>query len=326
MKTPCSLPVLIVALILALTYPSCGETPAQQFPKQVLDARQLDAQGRSAEALAILEPLLREAPMAWSDDVRGIALNVLGSIYRDQDRYSQARRCYEESIHILSALPDEQRETASAINNLGGVEELSGQLDAAKALRLRALHLYEKTGNRAGIALASSNLTNIALKQGNLSSARKWMNKALDQLPRTVDIDQDNLAAIFTVKGALTRSEGNFAEAIKAYQHAIELMTQAWGPDCPKLGSVYSLRAEAYGLSENYRQAQSDFQKALDLLKAGGQRSRSYLLAEMAYASMLQASGAQLEATRLKTEAQTALENLRRVQCNGCTITAESFR
>ncbi|HMG03655.1 MAG TPA: tetratricopeptide repeat protein [Edaphobacter sp.] len=326
MNPPCSLPVLIAALILALTYPACGETPGQQFPKQVLDARQLDELGRSAEALAILEPLMHEAATAWSEDVRGIALNVLGSIYRDLDRYSQARHCYEESIHILSQLPDEQRETASAINNLGGVEELSGQLGAAKALRLRALHLYEKTGNRAGIALASSNLTNIALKQNDLSAARKWMNKALDQLPRAVDVDEGNLAAIFTVKGALARSEGNFAEAIKAYQHAIELMTEACGPDCPKLGSVYTLRAETYGLSGNYQQAQADFQKALVLLKAGGLRSRRYLLTELAYASMLQAAGSQLEAARLKTEAQAALENLRRVQCNGCTITAESFR
>jgi tetratricopeptide (TPR) repeat protein len=325
MKIQCSIPLLATVMI-TLNCLASGQTTILPFPRQILDARQLDEQGRTGEALKVLAPLIREAPAGWNAATRGIACNVLGSIYRDMDRYDEARHLYEESIHILSSFPDERQETASAIDNLGGLEELTGQFDAAKALRLRALHQYENIKNHAGIALASSNLANLALKQHDLSAANKWVKRALSELSLTVDLDAGNLAAIYTVKGALDRSRGNFADAIKTYQNAVKLLRQVCGPDCSKLGQVYALRGEAYGLDGEYLQAEKDFQRALSILKTSGSNSRAYWRAELAYASMLHVAGAQVKAAYLERDAQVGLKNLDRVQCSGCTITAESFR
>lgn len=166
MDTRCSIPFLIVTL----TCLASGQTAIHLLPRQIVNARQLDEQGRTGEALTILEPLMRGASALWDKATLGIACNVLGSIYRDMDRYDRARHFYE---HILSSFPSEQQETASAIDNLGELEELAGRLDASKALRLRALHLYEEIKNHAGVALASSNLANLALKQHDLSAASK---------------------------------------------------------------------------------------------------------------------------------------------------------
>jgi tetratricopeptide (TPR) repeat protein len=325
MNTRCSIPLLTVAIVTLTCFVS-GQTAIHRLPRQVLDARQLDEQGRPGEALIVLEPLVRENTAAWDRAIRGVACNLLGSIYRDMDRYDQARHFYEESIHILSSFPSEQQETASAIDNLGGLEELTGQLDAAKALRLRALHLYEKIKNHAGIALASSNLANLALKQRNLSAANRWVKKTFDELPLTIEMDEGNVAAIYTVKGALARSERSFIQAIQAYQHAIELLTQECGPDCSKLGKVYTLRGEAYGLAGDYLQAEADFQRAISILKVSSPNSKTYWQSELAYASMLHSAGSQVRAGYLERDARLGLRNLERVQCGGCTITAESFR
>jgi tetratricopeptide (TPR) repeat protein len=219
-----------------------------------------------------------------------------------------------------------KRETASALNNLGGLECLSGQLNFARALHLRARHLYEILGDHAGMALASSNLTNVALRQNDLSTARRRMNEALKEVQLTRALDDENLATIDSVKGALSRSEGNFPAAITAYQQAIELETHDCGLNCPKLGLLYALRAESYGFLEDYTSAAKDFQKALSLLAIQGINSRNYLKTELAYASILRATGDKAGAVRMEIEAHQRLENLGRAQCNGCTITAESFR
>jgi len=131
---------------------------------------------------------------------------------------------------------------------------------------------------------------------------------------------------MYTVKGALERSEGNFASAIAAYQRSIDLQMHLCKAGCPKLGIEYSLRAEAYGMLGNHSQAITDYQRSLSLLRTAGQSSRDYLRIELAYAAVLRADGSLAEAQRLETEAQSGLEKLRRVQCNGCTISAESFR
>lgn len=152
------------------------------------------------------------------------------------------------------------------------------------------------------------------------------MRKTFDELPLTIEMDVGNLSAIYTVKGALARSERSFTEAIQAYQHAMELLLQAYGPDCLKLGNVYTLRGETYGLAGDYRQAEDDFQKALSILNRSSPNSRTYWQTELAYASMLRAVGSRIKATYLKRDAQVGLKNLDRVQCSGCTISAESFR
>jgi tetratricopeptide (TPR) repeat protein len=152
------------------------------------------------------------------------------------------------------------------------------------------------------------------------------VKKIFDELPLTIEMDEGNLTAIYTVKGALARSERSFIEAIQAYQHAMELLTQECGPDCSKLGKVYTLRGEAYGLAGDYLQAEADFQRAIAILKINSPNSKAYWQSELAYASMLHAAGSQAKAGHLERDARLGLRNLERVQCSGCTITAESFR
>jgi tetratricopeptide (TPR) repeat protein len=310
-------------LLLVLAAPAFTQT----VPPQLLQAQQLSDRGQSSAAIAILEPLVQEKSHELTEADRGIAWNLLGSAYRNKDDYDKARHCYEAAAHILSAMPTEQANYAAVLDNLGGVEELTGQYDAAKTLQTRAKRLYESVGNHAGIAIASSNLTQVALNQHDLATARRNMEVAFRQLQLAPEINPDNLAAIYTVKGALARSEQDFHAAIAADQQAIDIWTRNHGPEFYKLGVAYSLRGEAYGMLGDYRQAISDHQHALTLLEERtGRNSQAYLKAELAYAYTLRRSGSKQEATRLEKEAKTTLANIRTQQCSGCTISAESFR
>src|SRR5215467_6843937 len=214
----------ILAFILATALPAWAEVPAQ-----LVQAQQAYLAAQPRVVIEILEPLTQDGAQVLDEASRGMALNILGTSYRDLERYDKARRCYESAIHILKQSPDQRREYASVLDNLGGVEELSGHLDASKAARTHAKDIYQELGYHTGQAIALSNLTNIALKQHDLKLARRQMEEAFREMELSPSMDVDNLATIYTVKGSLARSEGDLSGAIEADQKAIDLWTQAHG-------------------------------------------------------------------------------------------------
>jgi tetratricopeptide (TPR) repeat protein len=299
----------------------------QSRPPELLQAQSLNEQGQSRAAIAILEPLVQEASHVLDQASRGIAWNLLGSSYRAFEDYDKARRCYETASHILSTIPNEQVEYASALDNLGAIEERTGQFNASKTLRTRARHIYQATGNHVGIAIASSNLAQLALYQNDLSSARKNIFEAFREAQLTNQISENNLAAMYTVKGAVSYIERDFHAAIAADQQAIDIWTRIHGPGFYLLGVAYSLRGQASSRLGDHRQAVSDLQHALTLLEEiPGRNSQAYLKAELTYAHVLRDAGSKQEAAQLEKEAKSALTNVRIQQCSGCTISAESFR
>jgi hypothetical protein len=50
-----------------------------------------------------------------------------------------------------------------------------------------------------------------------------------------------------------------------------------------------------------------------------------YLVAEMAYSRVLDATGSHAEAARIKASTETLLKDVYRKQCAGCTISAVAF-
>jgi len=157
-----------------------GEDLPQQIPRPIAEAQLMIEQGRSLDALTVLMPQVQQdCPL--DEAGRGIAWDIIGSAYRSLDRYDEARRSFQTSAQILSTLPSQRDQTAATLNNLGGVEEATGNLDDAKNLRIKARRLYQETGNYAGVALTSNNLANLALVQHDLSGARKWEREAFDE-------------------------------------------------------------------------------------------------------------------------------------------------
>jgi len=66
--------------------------------------------------------------------------------------------------------------------------------------------------------------------------------------------------------------------------------------------------------------------KGVDILdRSLGRQNRHYLLAELAYARVLDASGSRAEAAQIRTTAEQALKEDDRRQCLGCTINAMAF-
>jgi tetratricopeptide (TPR) repeat protein len=167
----------------------------------------------------------------------------------------------------------------------------------------------------------------LALEQKNLAAARQNMTRAFHEVPLAKSFQDNDLAVLCTIKGALANAERDFRTAIVAYKQAIDIWTRIHGPHFLMLGVAYALLGDELDKLGEYQEAISDLHHALTLLEdAPGKDSTAYLRVELAYAHALRDSGSKQEASLLEKEAKTALTRARAQQCVGCTISAESFR
>jgi tetratricopeptide (TPR) repeat protein len=314
---------IVVLVVLILAVPA---RPQQSAANSIVRAFQLFNEGQPKAAIAILEPLL-QADSRY-DDPRdpGVAWNVLGHAYLDLDRYTEAKQAYQHALQILRPLPSARAQYSSTLDSMGMLEASLGQRDAARALCEKARQIYAELGDSAGVAITSINLAVIALGRNDFKAARRFLHTAIQAQPEKA-MKADDVAAMDAVKSALALHDGNGEEAISMAQQAIDLWTQAHGPGYFLLSNGYLLRAQALAHSGDYVPAIRDAQHALAIVEAAvGRDTLDFLSAQVAYAGILRASGAKQEGSRMAKEAGSALVELERRQCSGCTIDANGFR
>jgi tetratricopeptide (TPR) repeat protein len=313
----------VVLVILMLVVPARAE---QSASNSIVRAFELWRGGQPKAAIAILEPLLRAD--SRYDDPRdpGVAWNVLGQSYLDLDRYTEARQAYQHALEILRPIPSARAQYASTLDSMGMLEASLGQRDQAKTLCEKARQIYAELRDSAGVAITSINVAVIALGRNDFKAARRALQTATQSQPEKA-MKADDLAAVDAVKSGLALHEGNSEEAVAMAQHAIDLWTQAHGPGHFLLSNGYLLRAQALAHSGDYVRAIQDAQHALTIVEAAiGRDTVDFLSAQVAYARILRASGAKQEGSHMAKEAGSALADLERRQCSGCTIDASGFR
>lgn len=285
----------------------------EPVPQQIGQAYQLWSGGQAKAAIAILEPLLQTGTKFADTRNLGVAWNVLGSSYLDVERYDEARRAFQHAIEIFRPLPESRAQYASALDNLGTLEQSLGQSQPAKALCEKAQHIYEELGRSAGVAITSTNLAVIAYNRNDFKAARRSLERALQEAQHATEMREDDLAALETVKSALALHDGRNEEAMSAIQQAIERWTRAYGPNYFMLVDGYLLRAQAVASSGDHPRAIADGKHALALAEVVlGRNTVGYVNAEAAYARVLRICGAKDEARRLSKEASGAMALLAR--------------
>jgi tetratricopeptide (TPR) repeat protein len=314
---------MVVLLFVILALPVQAQRSASD---SIVRAFELWRGGQPKAAIAILEPLLQAG--SRFDDPRdpGVAWNVLGQSYLDLDRYAEAKQAYQHAMEILRHIPSAQAQYGSTLDSMGMLEASLGQRNEAKTLCEKARQIYAELGDSAGVAITSINLAVIALGRNDFKAARRSLQTAIQAQPENA-MKADDVAAMDAVKSALALHDGNGEEAISMAQQAIDLWTQAHGPGYFLLSNGYLLRAQALAHAGDYVRAIQDAQHALAIAEVAiGRNTIDFLSAQVVYARILRASGAKQEGSRMAKEAGSALVELERRQCSGCTIDASGFR
>jgi tetratricopeptide (TPR) repeat protein len=283
--------------------------------------------GQPKAAIAILEPLLHSE--SRFDDARdpGVAWNVLGQSYLNLDRFADAKQAYQHAMNILRPIPSARAQYASTLDSMGMVEQAMGQRDAAKALCEKARETYAELGDPAGVAITSINLAMIGLGRKDFKAARRFLQTAIQEEQHGGALGADDVAAMNAVQSALALHDRKAAEAVATAQEALDLWTRAHGPGYFLAANGYLLLAQARAQSGDYAAAIRDAQQALTIAENSiGMNTVDYLSAKEVYAQILRASGAKRDGVRMAREATSALADLERRQCSGCTIDASGFR
>ena len=316
------------AILLVVAAGAVSGLYAQQSGVEVLTrAAGLNTEGDFRAALGLIQPLLDSNPQKLDNVVAGVAWNIRGLSLQNVGDLDEARRSYESAIKILRALPDQKIQYANALDNLASFEADNGQLKESKVLRLRAKELYDSAGDHAGVVRTASSLAIIELALGSRREARHYLSYASREEARVTTPDPLNLAWMFGAECLLDEAEGNFQAGLDRINRVIDLWIHYFGPNYYLLAQAYSIRGRLYQVLGDDSRAEEDLRHSLVLLSdTHEENSKLYFFVEIMYAKVLKKSGRKDDASRMESNARSALERLSHQQCAGCSISAEGIR
>jgi tetratricopeptide (TPR) repeat protein len=298
----------------------------QTTPEQRLaHAYALEREGKPTQAIVELNALLNEKSL---DTLAvGKAWNVLGLAYEDQGDYLDSQHAYERSIRTLEGLPNNIKDYAMALDDFGGLYVDAWQPELAVRLRQKAFGLYDKISDHAGMTRASSNLAGIAFTRQKPNEGRKYLERAVKEAQLANDLDSDDLAAIASMQGWLAQLDGDREISVSRYKQSLDLMLKRHGEEHPFVGWGYMLLGKAHAEAGDLTTALAEMDEGRAILgrTLDGQNPK-YLTAAIAYSQVLDATGAHLEAVRIKTSAERRLKEGPSRRCSNCTISAAAFQ
>jgi tetratricopeptide (TPR) repeat protein len=311
--------VLSASLLLFTVSPLLSQmTPTQRLTQ----AYSLEKEGKPTPAISELQALLNSKSL---DTVStGKAWNILGLAYDDQGNFPFAQHAFEESLHILENLPDNIQDYA--LDDFGGLYLATGQFEIANKLFAKALGLYEKVGDRGGIARASSALAGTAFSQKKVGNGSKYLERAMKEERLANDLYDDDRAAIASLKGWQAQFDGDLATSVTSYRQSLDLLRKCYGEEHPSTGWGYLLLGEARAEAGQLTTALGEMRQGIAILdRTLTRQNPHYLVAEIAYSRVLDATGSHSEAAQTKAAAEPLLKNIYRRQCAGCTVSATAF-
>jgi tetratricopeptide (TPR) repeat protein len=139
--------------------------------------RDWDAAARDAEA---------SLELAEDDHTRANALFQISLVSERQRQWLLARFYGEQALELYRAEGD-RLSSARILNNLGGIEFLLGDVEAAERHLVEAASEAEAAGSDADVAQATSSLAQILLEAGRAGDARVLALHAVEMLEGRVD-------------------------------------------------------------------------------------------------------------------------------------------
>ena len=318
---------IVIALTVAVggvssVWPALAQAPPDE---RLAHAYALVREGRPADAIVQLQALLDAKSL--DAPATGKAWNVLGLAYEDQGNYLESQRAYERSLQVYEALPERLADYAMALDDFGGLYVMTGQLEPAVRLRQKALGLYEKVGNHAGMARANSDLAGIAFSRRKMNEGRRYLERASKEAGLATDLDEDDLASIASMQGWLAQLEGDAAVSASRYRQALDLLRKRHGEEHPFVGWEYVLLGRADADAGELTTATTEMKRGMGILgRTMSEQNPKYLTAEIAYSRVLDATGAHVEAARMKAKAEQGLKEVSSRRCSNCTVSAAAFR
>ncbi|MFX1258921.1 MAG: tetratricopeptide repeat protein [Promethearchaeota archaeon] len=175
------------------------------------------------DAMRCSEEILRISKKTGDESSKGIALNNIGMIYREQGNYPEALKMYEEALKIDEQLGNLSGK-ARALSNIAAVYYEQGNYPETLRKYEEVLKIVVQSGDHSGKATYLNNIGMIYRAQGNYPEALKWFGEALKIDEQLGNLSEkatrlNNIATIYY-------AQGNYSEALKRYEEALKINDQ----------------------------------------------------------------------------------------------------
>jgi tetratricopeptide (TPR) repeat protein len=230
-------------------------------------SRYLYSGGHLPEALIIFSHALAAARRTGDRAAEATALNDIGIVEANQDRYRQAGDRHRQALALFRAVGDRTGE-ARVLINIGIDETELGCYDEAVRHQQEALTLFRDIGDRFGEARALGNLGWARQRQDRCQEAVGYHQQSLD-LFREIG-DRQGEAFALSRLGVIDLRLGRYQQAAGYLRHALGLFHEMGNAgneaQClSRLGEVY------VGLG-SYGRAAGNFDQALTMSREIGDR------------------------------------------------------
>lgn len=200
---------------------------AQTSQASPVEARALFLAGKIASSSTNANPLLisarKLARHSGQRALEGDVVRWLGNLNFWNNDYAQSQACLEEALAIHKEVGDIRGEL-SALNNLGHVFEVLGQLKAAVVYYQQAGDICERIGDRLAEGVILTNLGGLLSQLGQQAQAEDNLLRALT-IRREIGNDE-GVAVVHNDLADLYRQQGRYHLALEHYQKALDINTR----------------------------------------------------------------------------------------------------
>jgi len=197
---------------------------AQVAAAHDLEARAYLLKGRAARDQALAQRYLTQAwqfaQQTSQRTLEGEIVRALGNSCFWQGRYATSQTHFEAALAIHREVGDLRGEL-SALNNLGQVLQLLGQLEKASRFYVQALAASRKIGDQLAEGVLLTNLGSLRLLLGDYEQAQADLVQALE-IRQQIGNDE-GAAMVLKLLGDTARQQGQYARAGEYYQHALDI-------------------------------------------------------------------------------------------------------
>jgi serine phosphatase RsbU (regulator of sigma subunit) len=198
----------------------------------------------------------------------------MGRIYRIENNYPEALKCFLEGLKISNEIGDKKL-MASLYNAVGIIYDYQGNYPEALTSYHIALKLSEETGDKLMLATSYNNLAIIYDYQGNNLKA---IETYFSSLKIFIELDcKKQMAATYNNIGVIYRNIGCHPEALKNYLLSLKIIeaiddTISIASLYNNIGNIYKLQADSASINgcdnesdELYSKAIKKYQEAIKI-------------------------------------------------------------
>ena len=279
---------------------------AQDPNPAIASLADMSRSGNFPQLIQAANSLLAAGKLSPADEA--MTLTYLGYAHQQSGQFTEATASYEKALAIVDRDGQHTSDYAATLATLATVYAQIGQIDTAKHVLHRSIDMFESEGDHAGAAMVWNDLATIAAQQHARTEARKDMAHCISESHLASNMTPGELASLSTTEGRIAELDGDPRTAISDYQHALDLWQQTRENQQQRTAWLYVLLAGAYLQVGDLAAARETVTRGMSLLEStSGRQTPRYLLAELTYSKILDASGAHDQASQLRREAQSDL-------------------